>query len=169
MCICICVVVLLMGCSNDGHQTSSKELTRDSAKRLLDNSPDWRVFQDEETLSNGVVSCGIREGLWVMGGPSGKWDMDLTSKGKTAFTRISSGFRMGNDSIWFRSKRHVVEVSGIKDYGLGTSTKLVDYSWIFDTDGWPTILKPCLIPSVVPTQQSAIFTLYDDGWRVSRN
>ena len=160
----LCVAVLAVGCS------SSRGLTRSSAKRLLDDSPRFKSYPMVYQISESSVDCGARGGLWVR---EPFWDnLSLTAKGRASFTQILGNGRRGGN-LTLIVKRHVVEITGIKEAtmpGMASESgrKLVDFTWAVDDGAWPSILKACVsAPSESHiTNDTALFTLYDDGWRV---
>jgi hypothetical protein len=98
-------------------------------------------------------------------------DLYLTPKGKTVFSFIvAPGYGASQALVKFKSKRHVIEITGITEAGsgpMGTSpVREVEFTWNYTSDGWPSVLKPCLNPPIEPSKYVANFMLYDDGWRL---
>jgi hypothetical protein len=180
MIIIVVAMALILGCSRtakvqDTAQQAAEELTPSVAKRLLDNSLIWKVFVAHERISQGSINCGVKEGLWVLRGPLlGGFVARLTPKGEAAFVgidiyayyqQLERGATAGRLS--FKSRRRVVEITDIKTSPEAVNSKVVDFTWIIDKDGWPKVLSACLSPPANPRSDSETFVLHGDEWRLA--
>jgi hypothetical protein len=149
----------------------STELTRSRAKRIVEGTKDYsEPLPAQFTLDAENVRKGIQLGMWteqknIFGGSF----PILTPGGKKLLADSSFAFGQLSITTLVKTKRNVLEITGITDApeivsgGKGTA-KIVEFTWSWDIDPLPRDLK-ILLGKVTAAQRRALLRLYDDGWR----
>ena len=114
-----------------------KDLTREEAKRILDSDPHFTPVQS------------LMHRIHVLAGT-------------TATACDNKPWPPPNDAAY---PRVVTEVTGITMPAAGeTGRRIVEFKWEWMQEKLSPDLARCLFPS--PKPATAVFQLYDDGWRV---
>lgn len=180
--VLVCLLFVSLAC-NDA-STSSKDLTRSLAQKLIQSSEDFKARNGLEVLiTKEEAQEGVSRGLWkIVEHPAqnavmpGYTEQSLTVKGQQYFISIGTeasmraameqGFAPGSGffdlKLGASAGPRVVEITGIT--GDSENKKKAKFTWDWNLDNLPSDVRSVFKNSVKPGL--ANFQLYDDGWRV---
>ncbi len=150
---------------------SKTSLSRSKAMHLIQGSKQFSEIASDIRLTDAEIKRGTEQGYWgaansgvfIFGeGPS----LNFTAKGKQVFESFAkqSG---GTPPRWINEalKPLVTEVTGIAD--TGQNEKTVNFNWSVDSSKLPPDIRP-IFKDHPAKAGVAVFTLYDDGWRLEQ-
>lgn len=171
------VLVLLFGCG-PGKQ---EELTRGGALDSINKSSKFTPVTAEFALSKEQAQCGVQAGFWTVAGSNDSLDAALfgfrqryalTGKGRTVFASVNVGYsarEAARARLGSPHRRTAVRVTGIADYEpslSGYHGKEATFEWRWEPTEIPEEVKQCIPTALTVQNGTALFRLYDDGWRV---
>lgn len=170
--VVVLALALLLGCSH------SRDLSRSVALGVLNSSAKFTPAGPDFGLTPQQVSCGLKSGLWVPGKAKplvafylGVAPYILTSKGRAVITEIAPNvaYPSGAQGTLAVRRRTAIEITGISDYQSDSYRgKQVDFTWRWNADDMPDSLRACFPTALSTHHGTALFRLYDDGWRVEQ-
>ena len=150
---------------------SKTSLSRSKAVHLIQASKQFAEIAGDIRLTDAEIKRGTEEGYWAAAnsgffifgeGPS----LNFTAKGKQVFESFAN--QSGGTpprGVYEALKPIVTEVTGIAD--TGQNEKGVNFNWSVDSNKLPPDIRPILKDH--PARAGvAVFTLYDDGWRLEQ-
>lgn len=130
-------------------------LSRTEASRAIEKHPDFAVMKSISNATHSSFDRAVADGIWV----NSRAGWEPTPLGRQYFTSVS----MLKMTLAKPLHRAVVAVTGITESSI-TKHKIVEFTWRF------TDLTRSLATYTGATtgdhSGSAIFSLYDDGWRI---
>jgi hypothetical protein len=158
--IAVVTVLLVCGCS------SSKSLTRDKAKQLIESDAGFQGLSVPIRLTDQGLQLGIQEGYLTKNPYVDVYDP--TAKGLTVF-QAAAGSLGGTPPQWqvlFVSvpKKRITKINDIEG-GDAETTRVVGFEWVADVSSLPTDLQKAFENQPAQIMRRTLI-LYDDGWRV---
>jgi hypothetical protein len=158
-------LVSVFGCS-------SAQLTRAKAQRVIQASDAYKPQKRVLLLQKQDLDACVANGYLRWNRSFTDLSLSRTAKGNQFF-ESARGEWLGQMMLQpasvgtaFPLKPTVVRVTGITDGENGS--KVVEYDWVWDSDGVPPEMKSVFIVDKAPNHGKAMLKLYDDGWRVEK-
>lgn len=130
-------------------------LSRPEALRAIQKHPDFPAVSSIPNATHPSFDRGVADGIWVNG--RGGWEP--TALGRQYFTSVNMlGMKLAQPL-----QRTVVAVTGISDASR-SSAKIVEFTWRFTN--LTRALSNYTGATTGDQPGKAIFSQYDDGWRI---
>jgi len=147
---CFFLIFVISGCQQN--------LSRDLAEKLLSSNEDIINKSQKLMPANNHIKTGHDLGFW---------DAVYYDFGKYRLSNIINDISQSTKAINIDNIepsdriKYKIEVTGIRDYDTSSNKKTAEF--VFEYINMPTPLKPIILKGEKGT---ALFTLYDDGWRI---
>ncbi len=157
-------LLLFVACNS----TSSKELTRNRAKSVIEASAQFRANDIKVTLDQRDVEAGIKAGYWVKKNSLFSDLLELTPLGHKYFTSFEPQIAGRVVNCVRPPKPYITEVTGISDApgSVDGNLKIVEFLVNIKFEGEMNDITKVL--HFDPTKSSVTLRRYDDGWRMEQ-
>jgi hypothetical protein len=149
----------------------SKELTQQNAKEIIESSALYTFGTHEVVITPAGANALVKVGYAAWTGNDAS-HLAITTEGESFFEGVSSGADASRSSSTspfivvpkFPLRRRIVGITNIKTTPDGT---ILDYTWAWDSEKQPAILKQLLPALTEVNEDRATFRHSRDGWLVS--